>query len=176
LKAYWVVDLPWRICKRAAFALAILFIPSGFVAAQTTALYFDSQPGESIGQGLQQTWTPSATTRFGVWNNGQSTVHVHVDGVGFYRRADILWQHRTRGSIAVWLMWDNTVLDTRMIASVDRSWRVAGVGRHPLDYAERGRRSALDDRRRPLRGNSGSATGSRVAPGGRRVLRRAVMR
>lgn len=43
-------------------------------------------------------------------------------------RADIIWQHRTRGDVAVWLMWDNMVLDTRMVANVNPVWRLAAVG------------------------------------------------
>lgn len=43
-------------------------------------------------------------------------------------RSDIVWQHQTNGMIAIWLMWDNQVLDTRVIATVDPKWRLVGVG------------------------------------------------
>jgi hypothetical protein len=43
-------------------------------------------------------------------------------------RADIVWQHRTYGTVAIWLMWDNRVLDTRIIATIDPRWRLAGIG------------------------------------------------
>lgn len=41
--------------------LSFLVLP-GVARAQTTALYFDSQPGDFIGQGLEQTWTPADLT------------------------------------------------------------------------------------------------------------------
>jgi hypothetical protein len=43
-------------------------------------------------------------------------------------RSDIVWQHRTRGTVAIWLMWDNLVLDTRVIATVDPKWKLVGIG------------------------------------------------
>jgi hypothetical protein len=45
-------------------------------------------------------------------------------------RDDIVWQHRTGGWLAVWLMWDNYVLDTRQLTPnrVDPAWRLAGLG------------------------------------------------
>lgn len=43
-------------------------------------------------------------------------------------RSDIVWHHQTNGMIAVWLMWDNTVLDTRVLATLDPKWKLVGVG------------------------------------------------
>lgn len=39
----------------------ILFVPS-IARAQTTALYFDSQPGDFVGKGVEQTWTTADLT------------------------------------------------------------------------------------------------------------------
>lgn len=43
-------------------------------------------------------------------------------------RADIVWQNTATGDVAVWLMWDNQVLDTRMVARVDPNWKLAATG------------------------------------------------
>ena len=45
-------------------------------------------------------------------------------------RDDLVWQHEQTGHLAVWLMWDNQVLDTRMLTPerIDPKWRLAGVG------------------------------------------------
>ncbi len=66
-----------RLYIRAAlFVLALVTCRSA--EAQTTALYFDSQPGDFIGQGVQQTWTTPALT-FHVLSATPSTIWIRAD-------------------------------------------------------------------------------------------------
>jgi len=58
------------------FALALA--TCGSAEAQTTALYFDSQPGDFIGQGLERTWTPADLT-FRVLASSPSTIWIRAD-------------------------------------------------------------------------------------------------
>lgn len=63
----------------AAFLWAMA--PAAPVHAQTTALFFDSQPGDYIGQGLQRTYTPAdGTFDIASWDGG---VTVGVTGPAF---------------------------------------------------------------------------------------------
>jgi hypothetical protein len=48
----------WRLLSaRVSFLVFVALLSGTRAAAQTTALYVDSQPGESIGQGLRRTYT-----------------------------------------------------------------------------------------------------------------------
>ena len=46
--------------------------------AQTTALYFDSEPGDYIGQGLERTWTGADLT-FRVTSASSSNISIQAD-------------------------------------------------------------------------------------------------
>src|SRR5436189_5578298 len=50
--------------------------------AQTTALFVDSQPGDTVGTGMQRTYTPADGT-FEVGQNGANRVSVSVTGPDF---------------------------------------------------------------------------------------------
>ena len=51
--------------------------------AQTTAVYFDSQPGDFIGQGVQQTWTPPTVDITASASPDRSHVTISLQGTGF---------------------------------------------------------------------------------------------
>lgn len=61
-----------------ALACAVTLATAGTAAAQSTAVYFNSQPGDYIGQGLQQTFTPPNWT-FDV-DRTSNGVHVRLTG------------------------------------------------------------------------------------------------
>ena len=52
-------SLSHRVCL---LALVWALAPCASAQAQTTALFFDSQPGDYIGQGIQRTYTPADGT------------------------------------------------------------------------------------------------------------------
>jgi len=58
--------------------LCLIAFSSAPAAAQTTALHFESQAGDYIGQGLQQTWTAADLT-FTDNSPGASHVYLRLD-------------------------------------------------------------------------------------------------
>jgi hypothetical protein len=66
--------------RRTIFAFTVvLWCSTSTVQAQTTALFFDSQPGDYIGQGLTQTWT-SAELTFSATSSTPSSIVVSANG------------------------------------------------------------------------------------------------
>lgn len=72
--------------RRAGLTLLAAFVSvaafTGAAHAQTTALFVDSEAGDWIGQGLQQTFTPADGT-FQVLSTGRNRVQVSVNGQAF---------------------------------------------------------------------------------------------
>ena len=67
-----------RVCLLVLAGLA----SATSVQGQTTALVFDSQPGDYIGQGVQRTYTPADGT-FAITPAGTNVVSVSVTGPSF---------------------------------------------------------------------------------------------
>ena len=59
--------------------------------AQTTALFFDSQPGDYIGQGQRTTWTPSELT-FSAGGSSPSYVRIQADNFGVPGAVTLSWR------------------------------------------------------------------------------------
>ena len=68
------------LCSRF-FILVISFLVAPFASAAETLLTFDSQPGDYIGQGVQQTWTETDGT-FSAEKNDDNGVSIAFDGGG----------------------------------------------------------------------------------------------
>ena len=66
-----------RLAAVAVVCLFSVFMRVPDAGAQTTAIYFDSQPGEPVGRGLQRTWTDS-DLRFWSFGSGP-TVTIRAD-------------------------------------------------------------------------------------------------
>ena len=75
------------VCLFALFAPAV-------AAAQTTALFFDSQPGDYIGRGKRQTWT-EANLKFDGSVPFTGHVKIHADNFSFMDWKDAVANHRT---------------------------------------------------------------------------------
>jgi hypothetical protein len=67
-----------RLIVRSITSVVALAACCSSAGAQTTALYLDSQPGDYIGQGVQQTWTSPELT-FRVSSASQSNVSLQAD-------------------------------------------------------------------------------------------------
>src|SRR5687767_11264851 len=76
-----------RMCARVCLALVLLLLAASAEAQTgTTALYFDSQPGDYIGQGIQRTWTETDLAFSATASGDRSRVTISANGPTFSTR------------------------------------------------------------------------------------------